>query len=123
MVKHVDDARAESKKAQEEREKAVKEAEEAKSAIKEGEVNVGMLKSQLDILRSNLGDVRSTRDLFAKFLYDVCVLTMCVVLLYRILSRTTPLQNLSASPAWRAKTQTPFCVFLTVRCVLPTCVL
>lgn len=58
MVKHVDDARTESKKAQEEREKAIKEAEEAKSAIKEGEVNVGMLKSQLDILRSNLGDVR-----------------------------------------------------------------
>lgn len=57
MVKHVDEAREDAKKSDEARQQAIKEAEEAKNAIKEGEVNVGMLKSQLDILRSNLGDV------------------------------------------------------------------
>lgn len=73
MVKHVDDARAETKKATEDREKAVKEAEEARTAAKEGEVNVGMLKSQLDILRGNLGEVRTTH-IIALFLFaDACV--------------------------------------------------
>lgn len=56
MCRRVDDARSAQKEAETARETAIKDAEEARSAAKDGAINVGMLKSQLEILRENLGN-------------------------------------------------------------------
>ena len=55
MCKRTDDALAAKKTAEEERDIAKKAKEIAIIQAKNGEVNVGMLKSQLDIMRDNLG--------------------------------------------------------------------
>ena len=56
MCKRADDARSKQKAAEDERDAAKKSEEQAIISAKNGEVNVGMLKSQLEIMRSNLGE-------------------------------------------------------------------
>lgn len=56
MCARVDEAKAAQKNAENARDSAKKEKEQALVAAKNGEVNVGMLKSQLAIMRDNLGE-------------------------------------------------------------------
>jgi len=52
----VESAKKKQNDAEDARNQALSEASEARSAAKDGAINVGMLKSQMEILRENLGN-------------------------------------------------------------------